>query len=328
MAAGILVFVEQRQGKVKQSSLEALSEGRRLAGKIGANLSALIVGHQVENLVNDIAKYGCNTVLLAQHEALANYSPEGYRDALLGAVKQEQPRLILLAGTAMGKDLAPRISARLDAGLATDCAAIEIANDSIITTRPVFAGKLLQKLKVSGSMTVATLKPNAFKAEQVNGNAPTVRQLPVHTDPSKWKAVLKTTLEPEVKKQDVSEAPIIISGGRGMKGPEGYKILEELAAVLGGTVAASRAAVDAGWRPHADQVGQTGKVVSPNLYIACGISGAVQHQVGMINSKVIVAINKDPEAPIFKFADYGLVGDLFEVIPALTQEIKKLYSRR
>ncbi|MBI2127140.1 MAG: electron transfer flavoprotein subunit alpha/FixB family protein [Thaumarchaeota archaeon] len=325
--AGILVFVEQRQGKVKQSSLEALSEGRRLAGKIGANVSALIVGHQVENLVNDVAKYGCNTVLLAQHEALANYSPEGYRDALLEAVKEEQHRLVLLAGTAMGKDLAPRISARFDAGLATDCTTVEIATDGIITTRPVFAGKLLQKLKVSGSMAIATLKPNAFKAEQVNGNAPTVEQLPVRVDPSKWRAVLKTTLEPEVKKQDVSEASIIISGGRGMRGPEGYRILEELAAVLGGTVAASRAAVDAGWRPHADQVGQTGKVVSPNLYIACGISGAVQHQVGMINSKVIVAINKDPVAPIFKFADYGLVGDIFEIIPALTNEIKKLYNR-
>ncbi|HEY4673506.1 MAG TPA: electron transfer flavoprotein subunit alpha/FixB family protein, partial [Nitrososphaerales archaeon] len=251
----------------------------------------------------------------------------GYRDALLEAVKQEQPRLILLAGTAMGKDLAPRISARFDAGLATDCTAVEIATDGIITTRPVFAGKLLQKLKVSGSMVIATLKPNVFKTEQANGNAPTVEQLPVHVDSSKWKAVLKTTLEPEVKKQDVSEASIIISGGRGMKGPEGYKILEDLATALGGTVGASRAAVDAGWRAHAEQVGQTGKIVSPNLYIACGISGAVQHQVGMANSKVIVAINKDPEAPIFKFADYGIIGDLFEVIPALTREVKKLYGK-
>ena len=327
MVAGILVFIEQRQGTVKQSSFEALSEGRRLAGKIGADVSALIIGDQVENLAKDTAMYACNTVLLAQHEALANYSPEGYRDALLEAVKQERPRLLLIAGTAMGKDLAPRISARLDAGLATDCTAVEIANDGIIAMRPVFAGKLLQKLKVLGSVTIATLKPKAFKAEQVKGAAPMIKQLRLQIDPRKWKAILKTTLEPEVKKQDVSEAPIIISGGRGMRGPEGYKILEELAAAFGGVVAASRAAVDAGWRPHADQVGQTGKVVSPNLYIACGISGAVQHQVGMINSKVIVAINKDPGAPIFKFADYGLVGDLFEVIPAITQEIKKLYGR-
>lgn len=323
----ILVFVEQRQGKIKPSSLETLSEGRRLAKKTARTVSAVIVGSQIDSLADEVAKYGPDSIVLTQHESLSNYSPEGCRDALLEVVKQEQPRLILIAGTAMGKDLAPRLAARLDAGLATDCLSVDIANDGMIATRPVFAGKIIQKMKITSSVQIATLKPNSFRAEQVSANAPAIKKISLQVDASKFRAILKAVQEPEVKKQDVSEASIIVSGGRGMKGPEGYKILEELANALGGTLGASRAAVDAGWRPHADQVGQTGKTVSPNLYIACGISGAVQHQVGMINSKIIVAINKDPEAPIFKFADYGIVGDLFEIIPALTREVKKLYGK-
>jgi len=323
----VLVFVEQRQGRIKQSSLEALSEGRRLAKKIGSTVSALVIGNQIDSLVNEISKFGPDSVILVQHDALANYSPDGYRDAFLEVVKQEQPKVILVAGTAMGKDIAPRIAAKIDAGLATDCLAIEITDDTMIATRPVFAGKVLQKLKIMSSTKIATLKPNTFRTEEVSTKAPSIKKITPQIDPSKWKVVLKGIQEPEVKKQDVSEASVIVSGGRGMKGPEGYKILEDLATALGGTVGASRAAVDAGWRAHAEQVGQTGKIVSPNLYIACGISGAVQHQVGMANSKVIVAINKDPEAPIFKFADYGIIGDLFEVIPALTREVKKLYGK-
>ena len=323
----VLAFVEQRQGKVKQSSLEALSEGRRLARKIGSTVSALVIGNQIDSLAGEIAKFGPDSIILAQHDALSDYSPDGYRDAFLEAVRQEQPKIILLAGTAMGKDIAPRIAARLDAGLATDCLGIEIADNAMIATRPVFAGKLLQKLKITSSIKIATLKLNAFRAVEAS-NTPAIQKITLQVEPRRWRAVLKDIQEPEVKKQDVSEASVIVSGGRGMKGPEGYKILEELAAALGGTVGASRAAVDAGWRPHADQVGQTGKIVSPNLYIACGISGAVQHQVGMINSKVIVAINKDPEAPIFKLADYGIVGDLLEIIPALTNEVQKLYGKK
>jgi len=323
----VLVFVEQRQGKVKHSSLEALSEGRRLAKRIGSTVSALMIGSQIDSLVDEISKFGPDFIILVQHNALADYSPDGYRDAFLEAINQERPKVILAAGTAMGKDIAPRIAAKIDAGLATDCLAIEVSDDAMIATRPVFAGKVLQKLKITSSTKIATLKPNTFKAEQVSAHAPSFRKITPQIDPSPWRAVLKSIQEPEVKKQDVSEASIIVSGGRGMKGPEGYKILEDLAATLGGTVGASRAAVDAGWRSHADQVGQTGKIISPNLYIACGISGAVQHQVGMVNSKIIVAINKDPEAPIFKFADYGIVGDLFEIIPALTKEVKKLYDK-
>lgn len=325
--SGILVFIEQRNGKVKHSSLEALSEGKRLAKHAGTTISAAIIGNNLESAANEVTKYGPDLIILAQHDALGKYSPDGYRDALMEAIRQEQPHLILIPGTAMGKDLAPRISAQLDASLATDCTSVEVRGDETIATRPVFAGKLQQRVKMFGSTQIATVKPNIFKAEPIDGASPQQKNLQLQIDPSKWRAVLKEIQEPEVKKQDVSEASIIVSGGRGMRGPEGYKILEDLAAALGGTVAASRAAVDAGWRPHADQVGQTGKVISPNLYIACGISGAIQHQVGMINSKVIVAINKDPEAPIFKFADYGIVGDLFEIIPALTNEIKKLYGK-
>ncbi|MBM3896928.1 MAG: electron transfer flavoprotein subunit alpha/FixB family protein [Thaumarchaeota archaeon] len=324
--SSVLVFVEQRQGKVKRPSLEVLSEGRRLAKKIGSAVIALVIGSQLDDIANDISKFGPDSIVLAEHNALANYSPEGYRDAFLEVVKHERPRIILAAGTYMGKDLAPRIAAKIGTGLATDCLALEVTEDSMIATRPVFAGKLLQKVKITSPTKIATLKPNIFRAEEAN-SAPSIKKIVPQIDPSRWKAILKGIQEPEVKKQDVSEASAIVSGGRGMRGPEGYKILEELAAALGGTVGASRAAVDSGWRPHAEQVGQTGKIVSPNLYIACGISGAVQHQVGMFNSKVIVAINKDPDAPIFKFADYGIVGDLFEVVPALTKELKKLYGK-
>ena len=323
----VLVFVEQRQGNIKQSSLETLSEGRRLAKKIGSTISAFVIGSQIDSLATEISKYGPDSIILVQHNALGDYSPDGYRDAFVEVVRQEKPKIILVAGTAMGKDLAPRIAAKIDAGLATDCLAVEVSDDAMIATRPVFAGKVLQKLKITSSTKMATLKPNTFRAEQVIAPAPSIKKITPQIDPSKWRAVLKGIQEPEVKRQDVTEASVIVSGGRGMKGPEGYKILEDLATALGGTVGASRAAVDAGWRSHADQVGQTGKIVSPNLYIACGISGAVQHQVGMVNSKVIVAINKDPEAPIFKFADYGIVGDLFEIIPALTKEIAKLHGK-
>jgi electron transfer flavoprotein alpha subunit len=324
--SSVLVFIEQRQGKVKQASLETLSEARRLAKKIGSTVTALLIGSQIDSLANEVSRSGPDSIVLAQHDALANYSPEGYRDVFLEVAKHEQPGIILAAGTAMGKDLAPRIAARIGAGLATDCLALEVAEDSIIATRPVFAGKVLQKVRITSPTKIATLKPNTFRAEQAN-STPSIKKITPQIDSSKWRAIFKEIQEPEVKKQDVSEASVIVSGGRGMKGPEGYKILEELAAALGGTVGASRAAVDSGWRPHAEQVGQTGKTVSPSLYIACGISGAVQHQVGMINSKVIVAINKDPDAPIFKFADYGIVGDLFEIVPSLTKEVKKLYGK-
>lgn len=324
---GILAFVEQRELKIKQASFAVLSEGRRLAKASGLRLFAVILGHGVESLVHEIEEFGIDTAFLVDHETLKNYSSDGYRDALLDAISEAKPSLLLLPGTALGKDLAPRIAMRLEAGLATDCISLDIADGDLIIRRPVYAGKLIQKAIIDSETKMATLKLNAFEVLREETKPLTVQMIQPRINTTKPRVILRETILSEKRKLDIAEARIIISGGRGMNGPENYGILEELADVLGGAVGASRAAVDSGWRPHSDQVGQTGKIVSPDLYIACGISGAIQHQVGMINSKCIVAINKDPDSPIFKFADYGIVGDLFDVVPTLTRELKQKLSR-
>ena len=287
---------------------------------------ALAIGNSLKDHVSELGKYGADNVILADEPSLALYHPDYYRQIALQAIKKLNPSIILAAATSTGKDLAPRLAIHLDTAVASECTQLELENGKLIATRPAFAGKVLLRVKVNSSPSIATLRPNVFTAKEVvSGKKLTVEQIQFDRPDSKM--VVKEFVTQGAKKLDLTEASVIVSGGRGMGGPQNYTILEDLAAVMGGVVGASRASVDAGWRPHSDQVGQTGRTVSPTLYIACGISGAIQHRVGMINSKVIVAINKDPEAPIFGFADYGIVGDVFEVVPALTREMKAFYGK-
>jgi electron transfer flavoprotein alpha subunit len=256
------------------------------------------------------------------------YSTEGFCGAVTEAAKQIQPRFIFSAASAMGRDLLPRVAARLDVGLAQDCISIEIVGDKQLECiRPIYAGKAYSKIKLLMSPAMATLRPNVFQlgAPDTSRSAETKSFAP-DLSAEKIRASVKETRASVGQKVELTEANIIVSGGRGIKGPENYVLIEELAEALGGAAGASRAAVDAGWVDSQHQVGQTGKTVSPSMYVACGISGAIQHLAGMSSSKFIVAINKDPEAPIFNLADYGIVGDLFEVVPALTKAVKSLKS--
>jgi electron transfer flavoprotein alpha subunit len=323
MSNNILVIAEQRDGKLKKVSFEMLGEGRRIAEQLGGEVEAVVIGEGVTELVDALAQHGATKVYVADGPAVAQFSPDGYAQLVADLVKRTQPAIVLAAATAQGRDLAPRVAAKVGAGLASDCTGFEVQDGQLTITRPIYAGKAIAKVRVNTTPQMATVRPNTFPVPP----ADTSRQAtvePLSLDNYAPKAVVIEFVTTAGEKLDVAEADIIVSGGRGMGGPENYAILEELAALLGGAVGASRAAVDAGWRPHSDQVGQTGKTVSPSLYIACGISGAIQHLAGMKTSKYIVAINKDPEAPIFKVADYGIVGDLFKVVPALTEEIRKL----
>jgi len=322
MAQGVMVFIEEREGRVKKTSLEALSAARKLADQLQESVTAVRLGEGDPS--ENLAYFGADKILCTRHELLASYSTEGYCTVVSEAAKQIQPRFILGAASAMGRDLMPRVAARLNVGLAQDCIAAKIVGDKQLEcVRPIYAGKAYSRVKLLMTPAIASLRPNVFQvgAADTNRNAETVSFTPdLNTD--KIRASVKETKASSGQKVELTEANIIVSGGRGMKGPENFPLVEALADALGGATGASRAAVDAGWIDHQHQVGQTGKTVSPSLYIACGISGAIQHLAGMSSSKFIVAINKDPEAPIFNVADYGVVGDLFEVVPALTQAIK------
>ncbi len=320
--ACILTFVEQRDGKVRKGSLEALSEAKRLATAAGWDVAAVLVGSGIEGEAAALGAYGASVVYVVDEERFALYSAEGYAAAVRAAVERCQPEALFMSATALGRDLSGRLAARLLVGCIPDVTALRLEGGKLEAVRPVYSGKALATVEAgSAKPAIFTLRPNVFAAEAVGGTA-RIEKLPAI--PADIRAVVREIVASGGGELDVAEADIIVSGGRGLKGPENFALLKALADALGGAVGASRAAVDAGWIDHAHQVGQTGKVVSPSLYIACGISGAIQHLAGMSSSKIIVAINKDPEAPIFKVADYGIVGDLFQVLPALTEEIKKL----
>jgi electron transfer flavoprotein alpha subunit len=325
--AGIWVYAEHKNGKVKKVTFEILNEAKRLAEKKGEPLCAVLIGSRVEEMVPAIGSYGAEKVYCVEADNLGTYTTGGFTKALCDLLQQEKPSIVLFGASINGKDLSARVAGRLGVGLATDCTGIGLNEEGRLQVRrPMFSGKVYADVAFSDATPqMASIRPNvlmaaasdaARKPEKVK-ITPAVKSEDLMV---KVVEVVKTGGE----KPDLIEAEIIVSGGRGMKGPENYKILEELADVLGGVVGASRSAVDAGWRPQSDQVGQSGKVVTPNLYIAAGISGAIQHLAGMGTSKVIVAINKDPEAPIFKKADYGVVDDLFKVVPPFTEECKKL----
>ncbi|WP_243322127.1 electron transfer flavoprotein subunit alpha/FixB family protein [Geothrix sp. SG200] len=317
----ILVFCELKDGQIRKPSAEALSEGRRLADASGKKVGALFAGASCAGAA-EAAKFGADVILTAEGATLASYSSDAFAQLLADAVKAKGATVLLAAATAVGKDVLPRAAARLGAGYASDVTGLSMADGKLQAVRPVYAGKAFATTTFASAVQTATTRPNVFPAAEKAG-AGAVETLAAPA--GDFKSVVKEILAKAGGKVDLSEANVIVSGGRGMKDGANFKILEELADALGGVVGASRAAVDAGWGlPHSMQVGQTGKVVSPTLYIACGISGAIQHIAGMSGSKFIVAINKDPEAPIFKLANYGIVGDLFEVVPELTKAAKAM----
>jgi electron transfer flavoprotein alpha subunit len=322
MAEKILAVLEQREGSLKKVSFEAASVAVSLANQFGLSAEAVVVGNEINNL-NDLSKYAIGKVTHFKNEQLANYSPTAYTDAIASFAKETGAKILVFANTAMGVDLAPRVAVRLNAGVVMDCMKLEVKDNDVIATRPVYAGKALIDVKLTSDIKIFTIRPNVFKPQTVDSTSIEINVQQVDNPNLKTRV---TSFKKSEGKLDVAEADIIVSGGRGMKGPENFHLIEELADVLGAAVGASRAVVDAGWRPHREQVGQTGKTVSPSLYIACGISGAIQHLAGMSSSKYIVAINKDKDAPIFNVADYGIAGDVFEILPALTEEIKKLKS--
>jgi len=318
----ILVFIEQRDGAVRPVSREAVGEATRLAAALGGGEVVGVCPAAADPGLAALGDAGADRVLLAASPGFAKYDAAGYAAAIAKAVEAESPVAVLFAGSSMGRDLAPRVAARLGVGLASDCTALAADGGAIVATRPVFAGKALQRLKFPKSPALVTLRPKVFAAVAGAGRAGAVQPLAVTAEAPR--ATLREVAAAGGAVVDLTEAEIIVSGGRGLRGPEHFALVEELAKALGATVGASRAVVDAGWRPHSEQVGQTGKTVSPKLYVAIGISGAIQHLAGMSSSRCIVAINKDPEAPIFKIADYGVVGDLFEVVPAITEAVRKL----
>jgi electron transfer flavoprotein alpha subunit len=318
--ANVLAVTEQRGGALRKASREVVWAARQLADAMGGSVDALVLGAAgVDAAGATLGAVGADRVLAAEDASFALYAPSGYAATAAAVVKAGGYAAVLVAATAAGKDLAPRIAAMLDAPLASDVTGVGFEGGKVTATRPVYAGKAIQQLRLDAPVAVVSLRPNSVVPGQA-AKAGAVEKVAAVT-------TARVTVR-EVKaagqgKLDVAEASVVVSGGRGLKAPEHFALIEQLAQALGGAVGASRAVVDAGWRPHAEQVGQTGKTVSPQLYVAVGISGAIQHLAGMRTAKVIVAINKDKDAPIFQVADYGIVGDLFEIVPRLTEEVAR-----
>ena len=323
----ILIFIEVREGKVKKFSLEALSEGKRRADDLKTEANAVLVGHNLESLASEVFPYGASKVYVVENSRLSHYSAAGFSQALFSLVEDIKPEVILFSASSMGKDLAPRLAAKLGVSLASDCTRTIAKDGKLEVVRPIFAGKAFITLSFKSSPIMATLRPNVFPLVEPGEKKGEVVRKEVVIPEDQIKAPVLEILREEGAEIDVTEAEIVVSGGRGMKGPDNFDLLRDLVSLLpDSAVGASRSAVDAGWIDHQHQVGQTGKTVSPNLYIAFGISGAIQHLAGMSSSKFIVAVNKDSEASIFKVADFGVVGDLFQVIPYLKEELKKITS--
>ena len=321
MSKNVWVVVERRDGSLRNVSFEVLVAAQQMTN--GGEITAVVFGQGASDEPQQLAQYGADNVHIVTNEELNTYSTDAFSQALTEVANTIKPDVILIGHTAMGRDLAPRVAARLNLGLISDCTGVEVNGEEIVFIRPVYAGKLFQKKKVTEGTIFATIRPNNIAKGEPNAQR-TANVTETQATIKDIRTVIKDVVKKTTGKIDLTEAKIIVSGGRGVKSADGFKPLYELAEVLGAAVGASRAACDAGYCDYAMQVGQTGKVVTPDLYIACGISGAVQHLAGMSNSKIIVAINKDPEAPIFQVADYGIVGDLFEVVPLLIEEFKKV----
>jgi electron transfer flavoprotein alpha subunit len=324
--SNVMIYGEIKAGKIKKTAFELASEGRKIADSLGGELSAVLLGPQAEQFAADVAKCGADKIYVVDAPELEAYNSEYYAQALAHVINEKKPEIVLISHSMQGKDLAPRTAAKLGVGAIADCVSFTLDGGKLVGKRPMYAGKCYSEWVALASPQMATARPNVLEVVD-NPKAGTVEKIAFKPDTGRGTYATKDLSLDASGKVDLTEAEIIISGGRGMGGPD-YTLLEEMAAIFGSraTVGASRAAVDAGWRPHSDQVGQTGKTVTPNLYVACGISGSIQHLAGMGSSKVIVAINKDTEAPIFTKADYGVVGDLFKVIPEFNKELKALLA--
>jgi electron transfer flavoprotein alpha subunit len=317
----ILVYLEESQNGLRRSSLEALTAAHSLsAGKV----VGLLVNGTPES-VSKAGEYGADVVLTVNSPEFTAFQNSVVAKVISEAATNADCSTVVMSANSTGKDVAPRVAVHLECGLLADCVKLTVVDGVVQAVRPVYAGKAYSTVQCTTSRTVVTVRPNVFTAKNLGGGSPVAQEYsPVISD------IRSATVKNVIKNEgtlDVSEADIVVSGGRGLKGPENFHLIEDLAKSLGGAVGASRAVVDAGWRPHREQVGQTGKTVSPSMYVACAISGAVQHLAGMSSSKIIVAINKDKEAPIFKIADYGIVGDVFEVLPKLTKKIADVANK-
>ncbi|WP_071394657.1 electron transfer flavoprotein subunit alpha/FixB family protein [Bacillus tuaregi] len=319
--AKVLVLGEIRQGELRNVTFEAIAAGKKIAN--GGEVVGVLLGENAALLANQMIQYGADRVLVSEHGDLHSYTPDAYTQALLQIVEDEKPEGFILGHTSMGKDLSPRLAAKLQSGLISDAVSLEVNGDEVVFTRPIYSGKAFEKKVIENGLIFATIRPNNITALEKDESRSGEVTL-VEVEIKNLRTIIKEVVRKTTNGIDLTEAKIIVSGGRGVKSKEGFKVLQELADALGGAVGASRGACDADFCDYAMQIGQTGKVVTPDLYIACGISGAIQHVAGMSNSKVIVAINKDPEANIFSIADYGIVGDLFEVVPLLVEEFKSL----
>ncbi|MGE6259289.1 electron transfer flavoprotein subunit alpha/FixB family protein [Heyndrickxia sporothermodurans] len=321
MARKVLVLGEVRDGSLRNVSYEAIAAGKAIAE--GGEVVGVLLGNNVNALSKDFIQYGADRVVVVEDEKLSQYSSDGYSQAFLAVVNAEKPEGIVFGHTALGKDLSPKVASKLETGLVSDVTNVEATGGNLVFTRPIYSGKAFEKKIVTDGIIFVTIRPNNITPlEKDESKVGEVASL--STEIKDLRTIIKEVVRKASEGVDLSEAKVVIAGGRGVKSADGFEPLKELAQVLGGAVGASRGACDADYCDYSLQIGQTGKVVTPDLYIACGISGAIQHLAGMSNSKVIVAINKDPEANIFKVADYGIVGDLFEVVPMLTEEFKKL----
>jgi electron transfer flavoprotein alpha subunit len=329
--SGIWVYCEVKESKLMGSALQLLSKARELSKETGEEVSALILGKDTDDHVVEISEHGADAIHRAEIYEPDHYDTDTYSSIVSGLILKHKPSIVLFPASHTGRDLAPRVASTLGIGLTADCTGLSIDGDgNLVQSRPAFGGNIMADIITPDHRPqMATVRPNVFRAgEPVKGREARIFDVPVKIENPSLRVIIKEVIKTaESGGKDLTESDIIISGGGGLRGAENFGMLEELAEALGGVVGASRVAVDSGWRPRSDQVGQTGKTVSPRLYIACGISGKIQHQVGMKSSELIIAINKDPDAPIFKIADYGIVGDLFEIIPAMTGEIRNR-SRR
>jgi electron transfer flavoprotein alpha subunit len=324
--ANIFAFAESRGGELRKVAFEAVSAARAAADASGGGeVHALLIGGPgIAARAPELGRYGADVVVVVEHPALERYSPEVHAATAADRIRSGGYRVAFFPASAEGRDLAPRVAAKLKAGLASDVIAFELEGEAVLTTHPAFTGKVMARLRVIGQPAILSLRPGAIPASE-QPRAPRVESMQPAADPAGARVVVTELGGRDTSRLDIGEAPVIVSGGRGLRAAENFKLVEDLAAAIGNAaVGATRAVTDDGWRPPTDQIGQTGRLVSPDLYIAVGISGAIQHLAGMRTARTIVAINKDKDAPIFKVADYGIVGDLFEIVPRLTEEILKL----
>ncbi|HMQ68462.1 MAG TPA: electron transfer flavoprotein subunit alpha/FixB family protein [Ignavibacteria bacterium] len=336
MSNKILAFIESKDGKFKNSAFEVITEALKIAEDSGSELEVLTIGSGLESEINELSVYGAKKIKIVDLNILnkkydggeIKYSPSAYAKVISEIAKNAEANIIILSATSLGKDLVGRIAVKTDSAVFNDCIDIKLSDGKLTASRPVYAGKSIIDINSSSEKIVMTLRPNVFKPEKTENSSIETENTDIENlgiSGSDFSTVVTDVIVSN-EKLDVAEADKIVSGGRGLRGPENFNLIEDLAGSIGAATGASRAVVDAGWRPHSEQVGQTGKTVSPSLYIACGISGAIQHLAGMSSSKCIVAINKDKDAPIFQIADYGIVGDVFDIVPSLTEEFKKVLS--